>query len=82
MIDLRMNIWWENIVQLGIPLFIFIGFSIYAIIKVRKDNKNKWKNFKDPTPFLKLWDGFSRFEQNKKDEKLFRFCVWNFEEVL
>jgi len=41
MIDLRMNIWWENIVQLGIPLFVFIGFSVYAIIKVRNDNKNK-----------------------------------------
>ena len=41
MIELRMNIWWENIVQLGIPLFIFIVFSIYAIIKVRNDNKNK-----------------------------------------
>ena len=26
MIELRMNIWWENIVQLGIPLFIFIGY--------------------------------------------------------
>jgi len=41
MFELRMNIWWENIVQLGIPLIIFIGFSIYAIIKVRNVNNNK-----------------------------------------
>ena len=41
MIDLRMNIWWENIVQLGIPLLIILIPIIVAIILVRKENKNK-----------------------------------------
>ena len=70
MIELRMNIWWENIVHLGIPLFIFIGFSIYAIIKVRNDNKNKWKNFKALTPYIKLCDGIDRFEHMKNKDLL------------
>ena len=41
MIDLKMNIWWENIVQLGIPLLIILIPIIVAIILVRKENKNK-----------------------------------------
>ena len=31
-----MNIWWENIVQLGIPLLIVIVTIIIAIVLVRK----------------------------------------------
>ena len=34
-----MNIWWENIVQLGIPLLIVIVTIIVAIVLVRKENK-------------------------------------------
>ena len=41
MIDLRMNIWWENIVQLGIPLLIILIPIIVAIVLVRKENKKK-----------------------------------------
>jgi branched-subunit amino acid permease len=37
MIDLRMNIWWENIVQLGIPLLIILVPIVVAIILVRKE---------------------------------------------
>jgi len=36
-----MNIWWENFVQLGLPLFIFLGLVVYAVIKVRNENKKK-----------------------------------------
>jgi|TARA_B110000503_G_scaffold141042_1_gene233453 hypothetical protein len=39
MIFYRMNIWWENIVQLGIPLLIVIVTIIIAIVLVRKENK-------------------------------------------
>jgi len=39
MIDLRMNIWWENLVQIGIPLLIIIAPIVVAIILVRKENK-------------------------------------------
>jgi len=41
MIELRMNIWWENIVQLGIPLLIVLVPILVAIILVRKENKKK-----------------------------------------
>ena len=41
MIELRMNIWWENLVQLGIPLLIILIPIFVAIILVRKENKNK-----------------------------------------
>jgi len=41
MIDLRMNIWWENIVQIGIPLLIILVPIVVAIVLVRKENKNK-----------------------------------------
>ena len=41
MIDLRMNIWWENIVQLGIPLLIVLVPILVAIVLVRKENKKK-----------------------------------------
>ena len=75
MIELRMNIWWENIVQLGIPLFIFIGFSIYAIIKVRNDNKNKLKNFKALTSYIKLCDGIDRFEHMKNKDLLMFIAI-------
>jgi len=34
-----MNIWWENIVQLGIPLLIVIVTIIISIVLVRKENK-------------------------------------------
>ena len=34
-----MNIWWENIVQLAIPLLIVIVTIIIAIVLVRKENK-------------------------------------------
>jgi branched-subunit amino acid permease len=37
MIELRMNIWWENIVQLGIPLLIILVPIVVAIILVRKE---------------------------------------------
>jgi len=39
MIDLRMNIWWENLLQIGIPLLIIIAPIVVAIILVRKENK-------------------------------------------
>jgi len=39
MIFYRMNIWRENIVQLGIPLLIVIVTIIIAIVLVRKENK-------------------------------------------
>ena len=39
--DLRMNIWWENLVQLGIPLLIVLVPILVAIILVRKENKKK-----------------------------------------
>jgi hypothetical protein len=39
MIFYRMNIWWENIVQLGIPLLIVIVTIIIAIVLFRKENK-------------------------------------------
>ena len=41
MIELRMNIWWENIVQLGIPLLIVLVPILVAIVLVRKENKKK-----------------------------------------
>ena len=41
MIDLRMNIWWENLVQIGTPLLIIIVPIVVAIILVRKENKKK-----------------------------------------
>ena len=41
MIDLRMNIWWENRVQLGIPLLIVLAPILVAIVLVRKENKKK-----------------------------------------
>ena len=41
MIDLRMNIWLENIVQIGIPLLIILVPIVVAIVLVRKENKNK-----------------------------------------
>ena len=41
MIDLRMNIWWENIVQIGIPLLIILVPIGVAIVLVRKENKKK-----------------------------------------
>ena len=41
MFELRMNIWWENIVQLGIPLLIVLVPILVAIILVRKENKKK-----------------------------------------
>jgi len=39
--DLRMNIWWENLVQIGIPLLIVFVPILVAIILVRKENKKK-----------------------------------------
>jgi len=42
MIFYRMNIWWENIVQLGIPLLIVIVTIIIAIVLVRKENKKNY----------------------------------------
>ena len=41
MIDLRMNIWWENLVQLGIPILVIIVPIVVAIVLVRKENKKK-----------------------------------------
>ena len=41
MIELRMNIWWENLVQIGIPLLIVLVPILVAIILVRKENKKK-----------------------------------------
>jgi hypothetical protein len=41
MFYLKMNIWWENFVQLGLPLFIFLGLFVYAVIKVSNENKKK-----------------------------------------
>jgi branched-subunit amino acid permease len=39
--DLKMNIWWENIVQLGIPLLIVLVPIVVAIVLVRKEKKKK-----------------------------------------
>ena len=44
MIDLRMNIWWENLVQIVIPLLIIIAPIVVAIILVRKENKKNKTN--------------------------------------
>ena len=41
MIELRMNIWWENLVQLGIPILIILVPIVVAIVLVRKENKKK-----------------------------------------
>ena len=41
MIELRMNIWWENLVQLGIPILIILVPIVAAIVMVRKENKKK-----------------------------------------
>jgi len=41
MFELRMNIWWENIVQLGIPLLIVLIPIAVAVVLVRKENKKK-----------------------------------------
>jgi len=41
MIELKMNIWWENIVQLGIPLLIVLVPIVVAIVLVGKENKKK-----------------------------------------
>ena len=41
MIDLKMNIWWENLVQLGIPFLIIVVLFPVAIISVRKEKKKK-----------------------------------------
>ena len=41
MIDLKMNIWWENLVQLGIPFLFIVVLIPVAIILVRKENKKK-----------------------------------------
>lgn len=38
---LKMNIWWENFVQLGIPLLIIVLPIVVAVILVRKKNKKK-----------------------------------------
>lgn len=57
MIDLRMNIWWENIVQLGIPLFIVIVAILVAIFSVRKE-KRKTKDLTLLFYNLVLWSHF------------------------
>ena len=41
MIDLKMNIWWENLVQLGIPFLFIVVLIPVAIILVRKESLNK-----------------------------------------
>lgn len=41
MIYLRMNVWWENIVQLGIPALIVLLPIVVAIILVRKEKKSR-----------------------------------------
>ena len=38
---LKMNVWWENFVQLGIPLLIIVLPIVVAVILVRKENKKK-----------------------------------------
>ena len=38
---LKMNVWWENLVQLGIPLLAIIIPILVAIVLVRKENKKK-----------------------------------------
>tara|TARA_B100000035_G_C20919418_1_gene517784 strand:- start:440 stop:586 length:147 start_codon:yes stop_codon:yes gene_type:complete len=38
---LKMNVWWENFVQLGIPLLIIVLPVVVAVIMVRKENKKK-----------------------------------------
>ena len=41
MIALKMNIWWENLVQLGIPFLILVVPIAVAVILIRKENKKK-----------------------------------------
>ena len=41
MIVFKMNVWWENLVQLGIPLLIILIPIFLAIILVRKENKKE-----------------------------------------
>jgi branched-subunit amino acid permease len=41
MIGFRMNIFWENLIQLGIPLLIVLVPILVAVILVRKENKKK-----------------------------------------
>ena len=38
---INMNVWWENFVQLGIPLLIIVLPIVVAVILVRKENKKK-----------------------------------------
>jgi len=41
MIDLKLYILWENLVQLGIPFLIIVVLIPVAIISVRKEKKKK-----------------------------------------
>jgi len=36
---IKMDFWWENFVQLGLPLFLLLCLVVYAVIKVRNENK-------------------------------------------
>ena len=37
--NLKMNVWWENFFQLGLPLFLIISFVLIAYILIKKENK-------------------------------------------
>ena len=34
-----MGFWWENFIQLGLPLFLLLCLVVYAVIKVISENK-------------------------------------------
>ena len=36
-----MNVWWENIFQLGIPLFSIISLVVISYLLIRKEKKKK-----------------------------------------
>lgn len=37
--NLKMNVWWENFFQLGLPLFLITSLVLIAYILIKKENK-------------------------------------------
>ena len=39
--SLKMNVWWENFFQLGIPLFSIISLVVISYLLIRKEKNKK-----------------------------------------
>ena len=39
--NLKMNVWWENFFQLGLPLFSIISLVVISYLLIRKEKNKK-----------------------------------------